>query len=271
MTSDPDSPQAASGGPAARLDRLSALLHRFRVRAEASLVPGPETNLFLLAPERDAAGATRPDEIGACALVYRPRGGGSIAPGRRVAVSARVHLGGADSALALALPDEVVVALGEAPALAALAPLLVEETQAPRCGGAAIIDRLCEVLVVRLLRHAIESGATASGLLAGLADRRIATALVAMHEDPQRGWRLDDLALRAGMSRSAFAARFHEVVGETPVAYLQAWRLGVAIAELDRGVPVKSVATAVGFASTAAFSRAFSRRYGHPPRTLRRA
>lgn len=242
-----------------KLDRLSALLGRFRISARVAATRFEGANLFLLAPE---SGEGAPE---ACTLVYHPHGARPETGECEVVVAARVDLGETGAAFALALPGEIRVQLADAPALAAVAVVLIEEVSAPRCGGQTILDRMCEVVVVRLLRHAIERGHASAGLLAGLGDPRIAAALVAIHEAPERGWKLEDLAAEAGMSRTAFAGRFHALLGVTPMAYLQSWRLAVARLEIGRGLPLKAVARRVGFGSSAAFSRAFSRRYGYAP------
>lgn len=250
-----------------RLDRLSALIDRFRI--EATVVPLAESegaNLFLLmgTPGRPA------NDVRCGVLVFRPRGGGDV-PDGAIAVAARVDMGGDVAPFALALAEDVRITLCDAPALAAVAEVLLDEATRPRCGGQAILDRLCEIVVVRLLRHAIEHGGADSGLIAGLSHPQLAVALVAMHEAPERAWRLEDLAVVSGMSRTAFATGFRDVVGRTPGAYLHDWRLSVARQEIARGLPLKTVAARVGFSSAAAFSRAYSRAFGHAPRLDRLA
>ncbi|WP_306029893.1 AraC family transcriptional regulator [Stappia sp. MMSF_3263] len=257
-----------------RVDRLSALIDRFRI--DASVLHAPLAgraascvNLFLIT-EGMAEQVSRPRW-----LVFRtggaPTGGVSVPPEGDVAVAARVDLGGEGSPLAMALPAEVRVDLEDAPALAAVSTVLLEEVERPRCGGKAIVDRLCEIVVIRFLRHAIETGRAENGLIAGLGHPQIMLALVAMHEAPERRWKLEDLAGLCGMSRTAFATTFRDVVGRTPGAYLQDWRLGIARQEIGRGGSLKTVAGRVGFSSAAAFSRAFSRQFGHAPSACARA
>lgn len=253
--------------PKRGIDRLSALIDRFRIRA--FVAQGPEDpirpNLFLVSNAYCDKG-TGMDE-----LVFRPRGEAEGIDLDAVVVAARVELGGEGAPLALALPREVRVDLCQAPALAAVATVLRDEVESPRCGHQAAVDRLCEVVVIRLLRHAIAAGNARGGLIAGLAHPQLALALVAMHEAPERAWRLEDLAEVAGMSRTVFATNFREIVGQTPGAYLANWRLIVARQEIAGGLPLKTVAGRVGFSSAAAFTRAYQRAYGHPPREDRKA
>jgi AraC-like DNA-binding protein len=105
-----------------------------------------------------------------------------------------------------------------------------------------------------------------AGLLAGLADARLARSLVAVHESPGEPWSLARMAAQAGMSRSAFAARFRAVVGDTPAEYLALWRLGIAQAHLRAGRPVKAIAGELGYANASALSRLFKQKLGASPR-----
>jgi len=190
----------------------------------------------------------------------------AAAPDETTVVAARISITGIGRQLISALPELISVPLGEEPYLSAVVAPLIEEVATPRCGGQAVFQRLCEVVVIRLLRHAMEEGKADTGLLSGLAHPRVAAALVAIHEAPGEAWTLEKLAETAGMSRTQFAVTFKDLVGTTPMGYLANWRLDFARAELEAGRQVKAVATLCGFASPAAFSRAYSRRFGHSPK-----
>ena len=181
-------------------------------------------------------------------------------------ICASVNMGGDASPIALALADVVTIPLNEAHALNAVADMLISESCAPRCGGNAVIDRLCEIVMIQLLRHLIEKGEAEVGLIAGLTHSNLSYAIVAMHNDPQKNWLVEDLAQIAGMSRTHFSNTFHKVVGVPAGEYLSSWRLSLARAELARGTRLKAVVQKVGFSSSAALSRAFKRRYGVTPR-----
>lgn len=251
------------------LDRLSSLIERFRVSATI-VSPGSErarvANFLVF---RDAEGGRR--------LVFMPGGTSDtpLCPARAggldetLEVAADISISGAGHHLIAALPQNIEIYLSDAADLEAVVVPLVGEVTLPRCGGQAVFHRLCEIVVIRLLRHALESGTTAVGLLAGLAHPRLAEALVAIHETPDHAWTLEQLADQAGMSRTQFAVTFKAVVGATPGVYLSSWRLEIARTELEAGSPVKRVARMCGFSSAAAFSRAFARRYGHAPRLER--
>jgi len=268
---------------AKRPDRLSALIRQFRIKVAVhapgdAVAPGltdhhPPPNLFIA--QRDSAGhsdqsheaTTEPGPK----LAFFPRGAPPEMQARLAApdagyLRATVDMGGDENPIALALPPVVEVRLDEAASLVSVTDLLLEEALSPRCGGRAVIDRLCEVVVIRLLRHAIEAGQTRPGLLAGLAHPNLCLAIVAVHDNPEKNWRLEDLSEIAGMSRTHFANSFRDVVGAPPGEYLSGWRLTLAHMEIAKGTPLKVVAGKVGFSGSAALSRAFSRRYGFSPR-----
>jgi transcriptional regulator GlxA family with amidase domain len=87
-----------------------------------------------------------------------------------------------------------------------------------------------------------------------------------MHDAPDKDWTLEWLADTAGMSRTSFANVFRDVIGVTPGNYLSRWRLTLAKGLLSEGAPLKGVARAVGYASPAALSRAYTRQFGLSPR-----
>ena len=177
---------------------------------------------------------------------------------------------GLSNPLAQALPGLLLVRLAEAPALGAALKLLFAEAAGMHCGRQAVLDRLMEVVLIQLLRDLMDRGVLRTGLLAGLADTRLARAINALHEDPARAWSLEQLAAVAGMSRARFATRFREVVGTTPGSYLADWRLAVAQSLLRRGRAVQLVADEVGYGSASALSRAFTARLGMSPGEWRR-
>ena len=106
--------------------------------------------------------------------------------------------------------------------------------------------------------------------MAGLADARLAKAIVALHAKPAQAWNLDGMAALAGMSRARFAAHFTRTVGVPPGDYPTGWRLGPARTLLRKGLPVKQVAADGGYAIPGAFGRVFLQRVGATPTDWRR-
>jgi len=181
-------------------------------------------------------------------------------------VCATVDLGGKANPLVSAVPATVAVPFAQCEGLKATIDVLVEEAFTVNCGRQIVLDRLCEVIVVKLLRHIIRENQVKVGVLAGLAHPSLCRALTAMHDAPEKDWTLEWLADMAGMSRTTFANVFRDVVGVTPGNYLSRWRLTLAKGLLSQGTPLKGVAQAVGYASPAALSRAYARQFGLSPR-----
>ncbi|QIK71263.1 AraC family transcriptional regulator [Propioniciclava coleopterorum] len=161
----------------------------------------------------------------------------------------------------------------ESDALHATVRLMTAEAEHPRLGGDTIATRLADVLVVQAIRSWLETRADPPpGWLSGIADPRIGASLEALAADPGADWTLDRLAAAATLSRSAFAARFADLLGEAPGAYVTRWRMRLACARLrEEDVTVARLAADLGYRSEAAFHRAFTRVVGSPPGAVRRA
>lgn len=190
--------------------------------------------------------------------------------GSQLVCAALRFQGGANHPLAQALPPLIVLPLSDMPALGATLELLFSEAQPIRPGHQLLADRLLEVLLIQLMRWLLEQPERYPmpvGLLAGLGHAQLSKTLAAVHLQPAHPWPLDAMARHAGMSRSAFAQAFKQVVGQTPAEYVALWRLALAQERLARGQPVARVADAVGYGSASALSRAFSAKLGQSPRT----
>ena len=157
--------------------------------------------------------------------------------------------------------------------LARLVELLREESDSDWPGRETILQRLLEVMLVECLRRpGIEADTVPAGLLTGLRDPALAGALRAMHQDVRGGWTVAELARLAGMSRSAFAARFTQALGCAPMEYLARWRMALAQDALGRGTrSLDRLAEEIGYESASAFSTAFRRRVGFSPGAFARA
>ncbi|MFC4930764.1 AraC family transcriptional regulator [Massilia sp. GCM10023247] len=173
--------------------------------------------------------------------------------------------GGANP-LARALPACLHLPFSSVRALEHTIELLFAEASCANQGREVILDRLCDVLMIQVLRHQFEHGSLSVGLLAGLADRQLAPALAAIHERPHEPWQLETLAREACMSRARFTEHFRNVVGMPPGEYLTRWRIGLAQDLLRKGMPVKVVSGQAGYTSAPAFTRAFTGLVGVSPR-----
>lgn len=148
---------------------------------------------------------------------------------------------------------------------------MIHETKAARPGAEAVVNRLAEVLFVQMVRAYVAQSGAPPGMLAAIADKHIGAALRFMHRVPQDPWTLETLAQQVGMSRSAFAARFNQLVGQTPMQYLTFWRMQKARELLrEARLGTAAIAERVGYQSEAAFAKVFKKVVGMGPGAFRR-
>jgi AraC-like DNA-binding protein len=150
---------------------------------------------------------------------------------------------------------------------------LMRELREPLPGSALIAGHLAQALLIEALRlHLAEHSHHSTGWLFALADRQMHAVIAAMHAEPGRKWTLEALARVAGMSRSSFALRFKQTVGEPAMDYLTRWRMMLASDRLaNAGMSIAVVAPTVGYESESAFGAAFKRIIGHSPRQFAKA
>jgi len=167
------------------------------------------------------------------------------------------------------LPKQIYIAAsqGRATRFGRLIELLAEECATDYPGKELIIQRMLEALLVEALRwHSIEGQGVTAGLLNGMKDPSLTRAIQAIHSDVRANWTVAGLASIAGMSRSAFSARFGETIGCAPIEYLARWRMALAKDALASGVKtLDRIAAEIGYESASAFSTAFRKRLGCPP------
>lgn len=168
--------------------------------------------------------------------------------------------------LSRVLPNCLVLPLSEIAGLRSTLDLLFSEASQAEPGREVILDRLCDVLLIQVIRREFDSGRLSVGLLAGLSDRQLSLALAVIHERPHEPWSLQSLAAVACMSRAAFTERFRDVMGMPPGEYLTRWRIGVGSRLLRQGMPVKQVSSRAGYTSPSTFTRAFTMMMGASPR-----
>lgn len=204
-------------------------------------------------------------------LVYYPRGDSHrlvVQPGQSANLLCAhiVFQDGLNNPLARVLPPCLVVKLSEIGGLSTTLDLLFSEASQAEPGREVILDRLCDVLLIQVIRREFDSGRLSVGLLAGLSDRQLSLALAAIHDRPHEPWSLQSLAKVACMSRAAFTERFRDVMGMPPGEYLTRWRIGVGSRLLRQGMPIKQVSSRAGYTSPSTFTRAFTLMMGASPR-----
>ncbi|ODT19609.1 MAG: AraC family transcriptional regulator [Mesorhizobium sp. SCN 65-12] len=148
---------------------------------------------------------------------------------------------------------------------------MVAEVDSPRVGGVSMLPRLTEIMFIEILRHQIlAADPRATGWLAALADALLSRCLSLIHDDPGRDWSLEELSAACGVSRSVLAERFQKTLGTSPIRYVREWRLYLAsVALTTTGRTIAAIAFEAGYATEAAFNRAFSQAFGAPPATWR--
>jgi transcriptional regulator GlxA family with amidase domain len=154
---------------------------------------------------------------------------------------------------------------------------ILSELGSGAAGATEVVNRLAEILFIQAVREYLDEDidAAESGWLVAARDQQIGRALAMLHAHPQQAWTVGSLARRLAMSRSAFAARFTELVGEPPHHYLTRLRINAAAVRLrSSDDKLNAVASAVGYESVAAFAKSFKRHMGMTPgkyRTFRQA
>lgn len=280
-----------TGSVPSSLDRLTPLLDRFRVRTRLfhagplcgvttfGALPGRGFLHVLRAGEtvithQGTGGRLETLHVDRPSLLFYPRPlehafRTTPTEGADFACATLDFDGGATHPLVRTLPPVLVLPLDAVPGVGPTLDLLFTEVDAVGCGRRVVTDRLFEVVLIQLFRWALDHPdelGLPPGLLPGLADERLARALVAVHDAPGRPWTLATLAREATMSRSAFAARFKETVGQPPAEYVLRWRLTVAQERLRAGASVAATAAQLGYANPPSFTRAFTQVLGCSPR-----
>lgn len=164
-----------------------------------------------------------------------------------------------------ALPNFLHYDLDKSPRLVKVAQWLFDEAFSEFSGKQPIVDRLCDIFLINVMRQVLEEGELQQGMLAGLSHPTIANALIEMHNTPENPWALNTLAQVCGMSRSKFADEFKTVVGQTPGDYLTDWRISVAQKLLFKEQSMDFIANSVGYENGSTFARVFRKKLGVSP------
>jgi AraC-like DNA-binding protein len=148
---------------------------------------------------------------------------------------------------------------------------MVEEANASRAGGIAVLAKLSEALFAEALRRYVaQLPSEQTGWLGAARDAEVGKALTLLHRRPAHSWTIAELAKEVGVSRSALVERFSHYLGEPPITYLTKWRLTLGAQKLKTSnESVANVAADVGYESEPAFNRAFKRAFGLPPARFR--
>ena len=170
-----------------------------------------------------------------------------------------------------ALPPVFVVRLPSGPAAgwvkASIDYAMAEAVPPSNRSPNLIATRLPELVLIEVLRtHLASAPAIEHGWMAALRDPVLAPALALLHQKPQHRWTVTELAAAVATSRSVLDDRFRQVLRQSPIRYLTAWRMHLATELLaTTALSVAVIAQRVGYDSEEAFSRAFKREQGASP------
>jgi len=149
--------------------------------------------------------------------------------------------------------------------------LMLSELRLKSPGYYEVVNQISFLLFVEILRQQIESGDVQEGILAALFDTKISKALEVIHNNAGENWSLEQLAARAGMSRSAFSQKFTRLVGSSPVQYLSTWRMQEATQKLQQSnLSIAQIGEECGYESEAAFRKAYKKITGNAPGQVRK-
>jgi AraC-like DNA-binding protein len=167
--------------------------------------------------------------------------------------------------LVSSLPKFVCLTLDGGP-MANTVDWLFSEVSQAGLGQKSMVGKLCDILLIQMLRQLAEEGVVIEGLLAGLSHPALAPVLVKLQETPEEAWTLDSMAQGAAMSRSKFAEVFRDTVGQTPNDFLTDLRVSMAQQLLAQDKPVGFVANKVGYEHGSVLARVFRKKTGLSPK-----
>lgn len=177
---------------------------------------------------------------------------------------------GLENAITQSLPAVVIISFSAVKHIDMTLKTLFAEAEEANPGRQVMLDRLCDILLIHIVRFAIQQNLVTRGVLAGLAHPRLARLMGDLLANSRQAWSLDTMAARANLSRNGFANEFRTVVGRTPAEFLTSVRIAQAQRLLRNGRPVALVAEEAGYNSQPAFSRAFIRTLGVSPSAWQR-
>lgn len=186
------------------------------------------------------------------------------APADVVCASVRYDAG-QENPITQAFPAVVSIPFRKLPRLDLTLETLFAEAGESNPGRQAMLDRLCDILLIQIVRFAVAQGMVNQGVISGLAHPRLSKLLIEILDRPEQQWTLENMAQRAHLSRNTFAREFRIAVGTTPAEFIVRVRIARSQRLLRKGRAVALVAEDVGYNSQPAFSRAFIRHVGIGP------
>ncbi len=173
---------------------------------------------------------------------------------------------GQKALLADKLPKFLCIHEHDSQAVSEAAERLFDEAFKDLHARQMMIDRLCDVLMIQMLRYVVCHGIVELGMLAGSTHPNLAPLMQQLKQCPEKDWNLEEMATYVAMSRSKFSALFKETLGQTPLEYLTDLRLHQAQELLKKNKPVSLVANSVGYENASSLNRVFKKHFGITPK-----
>jgi len=160
----------------------------------------------------------------------------------------------------------IVVLKAHSKELKGFASLLFNEIDLLGLGQQSVVNKICDVLLIKVIRLLIGNGHLFQGMLAGLSHPKLSLTIAQLQSSPESNWTLEEMASQAGMSRSTFAQVFLNTVGQTPNDFLTDLRVSLAKELLEQDKSVSLVANSVGYEHGSALARVFRKKTGLSPK-----
>ncbi len=170
------------------------------------------------------------------------------------------------SQLMVQLPKFICIAIEDDAAVLEIARWIFAEAFSEHPGREMMINRLCDIFMVKLLRFVLVQGTVKLALLTASSHSALAPLMKELQQRPEQDWNLDTMASYVAMSRSKFATLFKETVGQAPMEYVTDLRMAMAQGLLKNNKPVGLVAHEVGYEDASSLTRVFKKRFGLTPR-----
>jgi AraC-like DNA-binding protein len=200
--------------------------------------------------------------------VFRAGGGGATT----ALVCGNIRFEDVSTDLLLAILPPIIHVRREGSRLASWLGATIDHVRSELAAGhpaaEVVVARIADILFIQAVAMYLEDNAdiAESGWLGALRDRQIGPALALIHQHPEQAWTVESLAETLAQSRSAFAARFAQLVGEPPLRYLTRVRLNAAGTRLSSSDDkMDTIATSLGYSSASGFNKAFKQRFGITP------
>ena len=164
------------------------------------------------------------------------------------------------------LPVFLCFNINDEPSITLTAEQIFSEAFAEQHGRQMMINRLCDVFILQMLRNVIQTGVMEMSTIAAQSHSTLAPLIQAIKQQPEKEWSVDEMAASVAMSRSKFANLFKDTVGQSPMEYVTSFRMLKAQELLKKKRPVGVVANDVGYENASSLAKVFKKHFGITPK-----